>query len=1013
MARVKRAHSYARGRGWVSVAVVALVIGIIGAAAAAASSSHKSTHLRTANSLRTLAAVTGQNPDTCGYNPSAAPKPGGGTVVFDENSVTRAIAFYASGGGGRIGAFTNDESGLFIGAGGTATSGPSGTNNPAVANPVTLGSGVDLAGRRVAPVIFITDEGTSPSIGTLKTTIASGTTVTSITLNAALTAAVATNDVLSIGGQSFLVASPGAASGATVIPVASYKTGSAIAAGTPVLDLKSRGGDYEAGGTIASHDSSGNPTATAIYGSWSNTLQTKPLNKNNWILGTGSDAIPAVDAFGTATTSFNEGYGSEVAWNSGGLQAFNPSTNTYVALQAGHTYRVQSITHDTDQNKTSGGGDTGEVCSVFSLPGVSTLSPDPSAGVSLGTDGKATIHDDATVSGVNTPLQSGTNEVVVTAFSDSTCTTKVGSAAHLPLDSSNPNQKYSASFTVSGHGTYYYTASLTLGGVANAVPANTCPTTGESTLVNPLQTKLLTDSRSSAPDGTYSPVTSLSDKATLSGGTSGADGTLTFKLYGPGATCTPLLGTTTVTVNNGANGATYTGTINATDLPPAGPNISFFGAGTYHWSVSYGGDTAGDNLSSSDGVNPCPAVDDSTTGNFENPVINAPKIGITKLVHAQTIEGANNAQLTPPSGTTPGTATWQITVTNTGNTDLTSVGVTDPNASDCVKSFSGTLAKGAGETPYNCSLTGLTAGMTNTATASGTAGAQTVMASDSADVKVINPKIEVIKNTCTDSTCTTLGTDVSVTDGGTAYFQITVTNKTTVSGTANDPAAAADYVLDNVFTTDANASGCAATYNGAGGTKAVAGLQHMAKDAVVTYTCSRVMHDSDFVNGIFTNGVTGCGNDELGGQVCDHSPTPTPNQDCTSAGGFNTTQCVTVHEEKLTSDQDFQPRDTAHLSGLSNTPNGTLTFGLYKDGAGLKTCSQAHLIYTATAPVTANGDYTVTSSLFLSALNQAKFGNTATGGNYNWQITYAGDTNGNAEIDGACGDENFQVNNGH
>ena len=29
--------------------------------------------------------------DTCGYNPSAAPSPTGGTVVFNENTVTRAI----------------------------------------------------------------------------------------------------------------------------------------------------------------------------------------------------------------------------------------------------------------------------------------------------------------------------------------------------------------------------------------------------------------------------------------------------------------------------------------------------------------------------------------------------------------------------------------------------------------------------------------------------------------------------------------------------------------------------------------------------------------------------------------------------------------------------------------------------------------------------------------------------------------------------------------------------------
>ena len=32
--------------------------------------------------------------DTCGYNPGAAPSPNGGTAVFNENTVTRAIGFY-------------------------------------------------------------------------------------------------------------------------------------------------------------------------------------------------------------------------------------------------------------------------------------------------------------------------------------------------------------------------------------------------------------------------------------------------------------------------------------------------------------------------------------------------------------------------------------------------------------------------------------------------------------------------------------------------------------------------------------------------------------------------------------------------------------------------------------------------------------------------------------------------------------------------------------------------------
>ena len=60
--------------------------------------------------------------DTCGYNPNAAPSPNGGTVQFDENTVTRAIQFYGVGLSGHVGVFANDESGLYIGSGGTPSS---------------------------------------------------------------------------------------------------------------------------------------------------------------------------------------------------------------------------------------------------------------------------------------------------------------------------------------------------------------------------------------------------------------------------------------------------------------------------------------------------------------------------------------------------------------------------------------------------------------------------------------------------------------------------------------------------------------------------------------------------------------------------------------------------------------------------------------------------------------------------------------------------------------------------
>ena len=222
--------------------------------------------------------------DTCGYNPLAAPAPGGGTVIFNENTITRAIAFYGVGLSGHVGVFTNDESGLLIGSGGTPSSAvPGQVYGQAV--PPTFGTGSDADGRLFAPTIYLTD----------------------ITSNANAT-----------------------------------------------------GGDWEHGGQPATTG------ATGLYGSWSPTLGTKPVNKNNWTLGPNADPIPATDAFGGTTTSFNEGYGSEVTWNVPGLTAYDPTSGTFVAVQPGHTYRAQSLTHDTDQNK--GNGDVGEVCTTFSIP---------------------------------------------------------------------------------------------------------------------------------------------------------------------------------------------------------------------------------------------------------------------------------------------------------------------------------------------------------------------------------------------------------------------------------------------------------------------------------------------------------------------------------------------------------------------------------------------------------------------------------------------------------------------
>jgi hypothetical protein len=126
-------------------------------------------------------------------------------------------------------------------------------------------------------------------------------------------------------------------------------------------DPKDRSGDWQFGGRPHGPNQ--------IFGSWKGAVRTvdatvtpnkititpdKDPMKNNWNLG-GGDPVPA--------GLRNEGFGAEVRWN--------------VSLTPGHSYRLQVMVHDGDQNKA--GGDSGEACVVFCAGG--SAPPPGDAGV--------------------------------------------------------------------------------------------------------------------------------------------------------------------------------------------------------------------------------------------------------------------------------------------------------------------------------------------------------------------------------------------------------------------------------------------------------------------------------------------------------------------------------------------------------------------------------------------------------------------------------------------------------
>jgi len=118
-------------------------------------------------------------------------------------------------------------------------------------------------------------------------------------------------------------------------------------------DPNNRSGDWQQGGRPF------NPNA--VYGTWKAAVRTVDKTvtpnlstitpdadpaKNNWVLGSGADTVPS-------SLGKNQGYGAEIVWN--------------LALIPGHSYRVQAIVHDGDQNKV--GGDSGEACVNFCAGG--------------------------------------------------------------------------------------------------------------------------------------------------------------------------------------------------------------------------------------------------------------------------------------------------------------------------------------------------------------------------------------------------------------------------------------------------------------------------------------------------------------------------------------------------------------------------------------------------------------------------------------------------------------------
>ena len=465
---------------------------------------------------------------------------------------------------------------------------------------------------------------------------------------------------------------------------------------------------------------------------------------------------------------------------------------------AGTYHWIANYSGDANNNPTANGCNEANE-NVVVDPRSPTVTTNAGPNVTLGVDG-TDLTDNATLAdGTTNPAIGGS--ITFKLYSDPNCQTQVGTTQTATVAGNGP---YSGTVHVDNAGTYYWIANYT-GDANNSATTNGCGEPNESVVVNPRKPVVTTNAGPNVRLGLLG--ADLTDLASLSDGTTNISGTITFDLYS-GDTCQPgtLVGSVTKAVSG--NGLYESPPVHVTQ------------AGVYHWIANYGGDA--NNEATSNGCNEA----------NENVRVVAPGIMITKTAETPTILSG-------------GTATFTITVENTGDVPLTNVHVTDAQAPDCARTAaeialiaphsSSTFLPGESVT-YSCTLAGQTASFTNHATATGSpAVGADVTDNDDADVKVIHPAIKITKDTTTPT----------IVSGGTASFTITIKN-------------IGDSTLDNVKVDDTIAPDCARTP-----AEIALIAPHLSSTFApgdeVSYTCTLVGQTASF-----TNSATATGTDELG-----------------------------------------------------------------------------------------------------------------------------------------------------
>jgi uncharacterized repeat protein (TIGR01451 family) len=321
-------------------------------------------------------------------------------------------------------------------------------------------------------------------------------------------------------------------------------------------------------------------------------------------------------------------------------------------------------------------------------PRPTTLTTNAGGPFVLGAGGTVALSDTATLSG-GTSSAGGT--ITFMLFSDSACSNQVGSDVTVAVNGADGKNYTSPPITVNAAGTYYWVASYG-SDPKNAASSSTCGDVNETPLVIKPHISI-----SKSPDAQTILIGQTANFTITV--TNDGDSTLTNVVVtdalAPGCarTSADIPGLASM-----APGASITYTCTLANVTASFTNIAI---------------ATGTPL-----VGPPVSAQDTAAVTAVVPATH-PAITIVKNPKSQTV-------------TRGGTATFTITVTNTGDVALTNVAVSDPLSPNCNRTI-GTLAPGA-STSYTCTRANVTSNFTNVAVASGTAGGTTVTAQDTAPV---------------------------------------------------------------------------------------------------------------------------------------------------------------------------------------------------------------------------------------------------------------------------------------